>query len=609
MSNPKPMSDQDVNSARQLLKMLLHQVEAKVFDADYMARQLNKLNDFVEQAALAQKSQLASFRFEALYNVSRIIGTSLNLQTVLEQVMDAVIQLTGAERGFLMLRDDDGKLQAKVARNLDQRTLTSDEFSYSNTITTHVMNTGEPILTTNAMEDPRFAGGASIISKVLRSIMVTPLRARGEIIGVAYVENRIVAGLFGDDDLATLEALASQAAVALDNALLFSATDQELTRRVEELRELRRIDRKLNEQLNLDEVLAVTIQSACQLAEADGGHIALLDGESPVPMASVHYPTPDEPHTLQLTKSFPFLLEVMRSVKSRSHETDVNALLGVPLLHNDRLIGVMVLTRASTQPFSENARDLVERVADRASVTIENARLYAAVQAADRAKSEFVGIVAHDLKNPMTSIQGYADLVMMMGDTLDERQKSFLVRIGDTVKRMEMLVSDLADISRIEGGQFYMDESAVSVEKIVEAIRDQTMPQIQSRQHHYVEDVAPDLPEMKTDYYRLLQVLVNLVSNAYKYTPEGGTITLSVQREGNRVGFAVSDTGIGLSEEGKRMLGTKFWRSDDNYTRSQPGTGLGFAITASIVEQMGSKIKIDSEIGKGSRFSFSIATL
>ncbi len=610
MSHAKPLSEHEVNNARQLLKMLQHQVETHTLDTAYMARQLSKLNDFVEQVAQTQQTQLAAFRFKALYNVSRLIGTSLDLQTVLEQVMDAIIQLTGAERGFLMLRDDDGKLKATVARNLDQRTLTSDEFSYSTTITNHVLATGEAVLTTNAMEDPRFAGGASIISKVLRSIMATPLRARGQIIGVAYVENRIVAGLFSDDDLATLDALAGQAAVAIDNAMLFRATDQELTRRVEELRALRQVDRRLNERLDLDDVLAVTLESACLFAKAEGGHIALLEGENPVPFARIHYPQGQEPRTLNLSQTYPFVLDVMRSGKARTHENEKHAALGVPLLLNDKLIGVLVLTREGEQPFDERARDMVERVADRASVTIENARLYAAVQAADRAKSEFVGIVAHDLKNPMASIQGYADLILMMNkDTLDERQISFLQRITDTVKRMEVLVSDLADISRIESGHFYMDESAVSVAKIVEAIRDQSMPQIQARRHRYVENVAPDLPNLKTDYFRLLQVLVNLVSNAAKYTPEGGTITLTVQRVGERVGFEVADTGIGLSEEGKRMLGTKFWRADDSYTRSQPGTGLGFAITARIVEQMGSKIQIDSELGKGSRFSFSVATV
>jgi signal transduction histidine kinase len=269
------------------------------------------------------------------------------------------------------------------------------------------------------------------------------------------------------------------------------------------------------------------------------------------------------------------------------------------------VIGVVILRRDGA--FSPDGQDLVERVVARASVAIENARLYAAVQAADRAKSEFVGIVAHDLKVPMTSILGYAELTLLHDSNLTERQKEFQNKIRDTVKRMEILVSDLADISRIESGHFYMNETVVSVADIVQSVKDNTFTQIEARGHQFVEQIADSLPDMRVDYYRLLQVLTNLVSNAYKYTPDGGTITLSAEEEDTRIRFTVRDTGIGLSREAVGRLGTKFWRADDEFTRSQPGTGLGFAITRSLVEQMGSRIRIESQPGKGSSFSFSVA--
>lgn len=280
----------------------------------------------------------------------------------------------------------------------------------------------------------------------------------------------------------------------------------------------------------------------------------------------------------------------------------------VPVRREATPIGAVVLVREDRLKFTDEQKDLVERVIARAAVAIENARLYAAVRAADKAKSEFVGIVAHDLKAPMTSISGYADLTLLQGENLTERQVEFLKKIGATVKRMEMLVSDLADISRIESGHFFMDETKVSVGDVVQAVVDSTLPQIKERRHRFVEDIAPDLPDMQVDYYRLLQVLTNLTSNAYKYTPDGGTITLRARRsDADRIEFSVQDTGIGLSAENVARMGTKFWRAEDDYTRSQPGTGLGFAITRSLVEQMGSGIKIDSELGKGSTFTFSVA--
>jgi signal transduction histidine kinase len=190
---------------------------------------------------------------------------------------------------------------------------------------------------------------------------------------------------------------------------------------------------------------------------------------------------------------------------------------------------------------------------------------------------------------------------------LSERQVEFVQKVKDTVKRMEILVSDLADISRIESGHFFMDETRVKVADIVQAVRDATMTQMDTYHHNYVENLAPDLPDMKVDYYRLLQVLTNLVSNAYKYTPDGGTITFGARQNGDHIEFSVSDTGIGLSKEAIAKLGTKFWRAEDDFTRSRPGTGLGFAITRNLVEQMGGRIQIDSELGKGSTFSFKVA--
>lgn len=604
----KAVSEQEIVNARHILSLMRTQVASGRIESDYVLRQIDKISDLMERMEGLQKAQSASLRFEALYNVSRALGTSLDQQTVLNQVMDAIIQLTGAERGFLMLRDDDGNLQVVVARNLDQRTLSSDEFRYSRTIANLVVDSGQGVLTTNATEDPRFAGGISIMAQGLRSIMATPLRARGSIIGIAYVENRIVAGLFNNDDLATLETLAGQASIAIDNARLFSVTDQALSKRVEQLSELRRIDLKLNETLDPDQAMLFTLEMACYLSNANSGHLGIVSGEPPAVMSVYHYPTDVSYQPARLDEAYPQVETVLETGSSLLFSFEGRDIFIVPFKRENNVIGVMVLKRDEGDIGAE-AQDMIERVVARAVVTIENARLYAAVQAADRAKSEFVGIVAHDLKAPMTSIQGYAELLIMHSKNLDDREKMFLERIANTVKRMEMLVSDLADISRIESGHFYMDELAVEVQSVVDAVRDQTMPQIQSRGHRYIEAIEPNLPTMKADFYRLVQVLTNLVSNAYKYTPDNGTITLKVARDNDRVRFTVTDTGVGLSEEGIRMLGTKFWRAEDNYTRSQPGTGLGFAITASIVEQMGSKIKITSTLGEGSSFTFSVAIM
>ncbi len=606
LATPKGVSERDLASLRQNVNLLRSQLQAGQIDGTFLSRQLDKLGELLEQVDEDQKRRKKEGRFEALYNVSRLLGSSLDLQTVLNQVMDAIIKLTEAERGFLMLRDDDGGLQVRVARGLDQQTLGSEQFKFSRTITNQVLDSGKAIVTTNAAEDPRFAGQASIVAQALRSIMATPLRARGNVIGVAYVDNKIVAGLFSEDDLAAFDAFVGQAAVALDNAMLFSATDQELTMRVDELRQLRRVDLLLNETLDMDRAMQYTLEWAGRLSDAAVGYLGWISGDPPSVRAVHHYGLAvDDTLPMSLERMYPEIMEVVASGKT--HRSEKRRTLFVPVVVNQRVAGVAVLKRDNGRDFTPAQQDIAERVVSRGAVAIENARLYAAVQAADRAKSEFVGIVAHDLKTPMTSIAGYADLTLMEKDTLQERQVEFLNNIRNTVKRMEMLVSDLSDISRIESGHFRMDEIRVTVEDIVQAVKDNTLPQINARGHHFVAKIEPGLPQMWVDYYRLLQVLTNLVSNAYKYTPDNGTITLEARRAGDRIQFSVTDTGIGLTPEAVAMLGTKFWRAEDDYTRSQPGTGLGFAITRALVEQMGSRIDIQSQIGKGSTFTFSVA--
>jgi signal transduction histidine kinase len=614
MSTEKPVSEQEIRNTLQTIDLLAKQIRANRVESDYALRQIDKVKNLLNRVAETQEKQHAVGRFEALYNVSRLLGSSLNLQKVLDQVMDAVIQLTGAERGFLMLRDDDGNLAVQAARNFDQETLNSNQQEYSRTIANLVVDTGETVLTTNALEDPRFKSQQSVMAGALRSVMAVPLWARGRVIGLAYVENRIVTGLFTKEDLETLEALVGQASVAIDNAILFAETDEELAKRVDELRLLRRIDLQLNQTLDPDAAMNYTLKTACRIAGATEGHLGILQGDPKHLMATHHFSTEkdlsDNANIILLEEAYPKVWDAVNQHKTMTFDSGQYGLMSVmaiPIMLEKIAVGVVVLIRKDGGSFMVEQQDLVERVVVRAAVNIENARLYVAVQAADRAKTEFVGIVAHDLKAPMTGIRGYADLMAMQGENLTERQQRFLRRISDTVRRMENLVSDLADISRIESGQFFMDEMRVTVDSVIEAMRDTVMPQMEERKHNFVEKIEDNLPDIWTDYYRLVQVLTNLLSNAYKYTHDGGTITLEAKHNNGRIHFSISDTGVGLSKEQIKMLGIKFWRAEDEYTRSQPGTGLGFSITRSLVEQMGSSIHIESEIDKGSTFAFSVA--
>ncbi len=595
-------------TARQNITLLRSQLRTGKINAQYFDQRLGSLEELLDQVQAERQNTIQQKRVAALYEVGKVIGSSLNLQTVLDQVMDAIIQLSGAERGFLMLLDDDGNLAVRVARNFDQETLQSDEIAFSRTITRQVFETGEPVVTTNAQEDPRYAGQVSIMIHGMRSIMATPLRARGKNTGVVYVDNRIKTGLFSDEDLEVLAAFAAQAAVALDNARLYSETDAELQARLEELRILQWIDRQLNEKLDLQAAMKLTLEWSSRLCDAQSASMGFLDREAGVISLVANYGEENEfSQTPQLPLTHPLIAQVLEMESAALQLSPTGAsphtTLCVPVRRENNIIGVVLFSANRADAFDVDAQELVSRMADRAAIAIENARLYDAVKAADKTKSEFVGFVAHELKVPMTSISGYASLLGIVGQ-LSEKQQEFVKTIQNNVQRMRMLVDDLNDITRIETGQLRMAIEPVKLSEVVEQVKTDVMAQITERNHTFVEEIEVNLPLISADSSRVLQILLNLLSNAYKYTPNGGKITLSAKRDGEKVSVSVKDTGVGIAPEDLQKLGTKFFRTSN--TLEQPGWGLGFAITRNLIDLMKGELTIESEVGVGSTFTFTL---
>ncbi len=597
MPNPREL-DAALAAARQTLAILRGQAQSGRMDAAFFENRLKSVEEVLEKLAAERQKTSQQARLAKLYEVSRAIGSSLDLQTVLNQVMDAIIALTGAERGFLLIQDDDGNLTIPVRRNFDQETIGMEAVSISRTVTNRVLESNQAIITTNAQEDPRFASQASVIAHALRSIMACPLRVRGKVIGVVYVDNRVRTNLFNEQDLELLETFAAQAAIAIDNARLFSTTDRALNARVEELTMLQRMDRQLNETLDLNNALRVTLEWSSRVCQAQDAALYLLDEQTGEPYLVTHSGAAEPP---AIERNPALIQQVIGSQAPLVHQAEQQSILLVPIRRSGRAIGAIVMTAERPNAFSADQQALVSRMADRAAIAIENARLYAAVQAANNAKTEFIGVVAHELKIPMTSISGYADLIQMAGP-VNEKQAAFISTIKNAVQRMKVLVSDLNDISRIETGNLRIQLADVSVPEVIDAVRESLAAEVARRSHTLHVEVEPDLPPVRADSDRLIQVLLNFASNAYKYTPDGGTIRLSAVRQGEYISFTVADNGIGMSAEQLAKLGTKFWRADNGL--GQPGTGLGFAIARSLIALMNGDLNVQSAPNRGTTVTF-----
>lgn len=571
-----------------------------------------------EQAETLQQERLA-----ALYALSAQLGTTLDLPLLLNQVMDALVQLTSAERAFVVLVDPlGGGLETVVARSVDQETIGDALPQFSHTIVEHVIKKGEPVLTGDAQEDERFATGESVGSLSLRSIMCAPLRARGKVIGAVIVDNRLKVGAFTREDLQLLIAFGTQAAIAIENARLFQQTDEALARRVDELTLFQRIDRQLNRSLDLGEVLDLALEWAIALTGADGGSIGLLqpggagqDCPSLQLYALRGSALPGPEYSLPVTH--PVLSAVAEHGGSvLTHDVTVSSAidgspaatqLAVAIRSDGAPLGLITLESQHDHAFTEEDILFAERLADRAAVAIAKARLYEQVLQANRAKSEFISLVTHELRIPMTSIRGYADLLLAeLAGPLSDSQKQFLKTIRRNLDRMAVLVGDLADINRMESGRMTFELGEFDLNQLVEEVARDLADALDARQQTLTLALAPLLPAAYADRTRIVQVLENLLDNAHKYTPEGGAITVWTQRVGDRLEVAVSDNGIGISPEDQARLFTQFFRSDHDAVRAQNGWGLGLSIARKLVEAQGGQIEFNSVLGEGSTFSFTV---
>lgn len=237
-TSPTDLHTQILALGKQAAHLRADLEKSKTKPADHLAQGMSDLEKTLTRIA----RQFEVFENEhanllALANVGQVINSSLELDEVLRIVMDNIVRLTGAERGFLMLRDTNGQMTSRIARNWSQESINDSELTFSRTIVQRVIQSGEPLITTNAQEDQRFAGQESIMAFNLRSILCVPLKVRNELIGVIYTDNRIRSGIFSDSERELITAFANQAAVAIDNARLFSSLKQTLAE-VTELKSL-----------------------------------------------------------------------------------------------------------------------------------------------------------------------------------------------------------------------------------------------------------------------------------------------------------------------------------------------------------------------------------
>lgn len=535
-----------------------------------------------------------------LYEMIGVMNSSLDLTKTLGLVMDSLIHLTGAERGCLMLLDEAGNLEIKAAQSFDRDSVDAFDLELSHTVVQEAVETRQPVLTTNAQSDPRFSDQASVVDYQLRSIICVPLHVREKITGALYLDNRMRDAVFSKGDLPILMAFASQAAVAIENALLYTMTDQALAARVEELTTLQEIDQELGTSLDIERVLDVTLSWALQGTGAARGTLSVLEEEGAY--YTISCCIGDQEETVQTDPSL-----VRRAMDSQEPFIVGDVQMLVPMRYDNQTVGLLDIRADKNSPFQPDHAQFAGRLAGHAAVAIENARLHDKVRHANQDKADFVSYVAHELRTPMTSIRGYADMLAkeLLGPLTPDQAK-FIGTITRNAERMQILISDLQDITRIESDQLRLELKPTSLADALHEALQSTREKIKARSHQLTTEIPEDLPQVQADPKRLEQIVAELLRNGTKYTPEGGEIRVRVWLEDDYVHCTVSDSGVGISLKDQTRLFTKFFRSESPAIREMPGTGLGLFIVRHLIESQGGEIKVESQIDAGTAITFTV---
>jgi signal transduction histidine kinase/CheY-like chemotaxis protein len=285
----------------------------------------------------------------------------------------------------------------------------------------------------------------------------------------------------------------------------------------------------------------------------------------------------------------------------------------VPMLRQSRIIGALVVRRRTAGPFTDETLDLLQNFAAQSALAIHNARLFrevetksAELQVVSQHKSEFLASMSHELRTPLNAVIGFSEVLLekMFGD-LNERQEDYLRDIWSSGKHLLELLNEILDLSKVEAGKMELDLTAFPVRGALEYAMSLVRERASLHAIALSLDVAADLDVVEADELRFKQVVLNLVTNAVKFTPAGGSVTVRATREGDDLVVAVTDTGVGVPPEDRDRIFESFQQGGRGAPKEE-GTGLGLTLSRRIVELLNGRLWLTSEVGVGSTFTFSI---
>lgn len=594
--------------------------------------QLRKLTRYMEQA----------------YRVSTAMQEALSLKDLVTRVLEAAQEVVAVDRlqSWVITREGDGlAFQAGVGLSEEEERSLGERLVIPLTeagAMAHAYHSKRSLAfdATNPLPAGMHLGPPYSEVKALRSksFVVVPMITSGRAVGILLADNKYTRTPIPPQAVEILPTFASHAAVAVENIQLFrqvQARTADLARSVEELKALAEVGRAVSSTLDLDTVLDTIISRANQLSGTEGGLIYEYDDVSEELHLRAVQNFEEELvralHVRRLRKGegvggrvvetqAPFQVpDITAEGAYQVHIRDIliragyRALLAVPLVCEQQVIGAFLVGRKHPGEFPREAVELLATFASQSALAIQNARLFRALEEksaqlelASRHKSDFLAGMSHELRTPLNAILGYTELI------LDRIYGEVPERIGDVLERVKRngrhllgLINDVLDLSKIEAGQLVLAQGEYSFNDILQTVAGAVESLATEKQLRLCVEVAEDLPLAQGDERRITQVLLNLVGNAIKFTDAGEVTMRAINADGEFL-VSVADTGAGIAQEDQLRIFEEFQQSSNTVIKAEGGTGLGLSIAKRIVEMHGGRIWLQSTLGKGSTFFFSL---
>jgi len=597
------------------------------------ARLLNELRQRTDDLTESLEQQTATSK--VLEVISR---SAFDLQAVFETVAESAVRLCGADRAFIW-RFDGELLRMMVAYNTPQELK-----AY---VAEHPIRPGRDSTAARAalerrtvhipdvLADPEYSFGTKSLDN-LRTTLAVPILKGDDLLGVLTIYHLDEVRPFTDKQIALVETFSDQAAIAIENVRLLDElrhrTD-ELGRSVGELRALGEVSQAVNSTLDLETVLSTIVAKAVQLSGTEAGAIYGHDEQARefrlratygmdqglIDALTQRHIGLDDPNVAPVfARREPVQVADLRE-EAASDLNEITLRAGfrarmvAPLLRGENIFGLLVVRRRTPGEFAKNTVDLITTFAAQSALAIQNARLFHEIEdksrqlaEASQHKSQFLANMSHELRTPLNAILGYTELMAdgAYGEPSD-RMMGILKRLEANGRHLLGLINDVLDLSKIEAGQLVLELSDYCIQDIAQTVRSTLEPLAADKRLGFKVEVAPQLPSGHGDGRRLTQVLINLVGNAIKFTDAG---EVAIKAEANNGSFHVSvrDTGPGISSADQARLFQEFQQADNAITKKKGGTGLGLAISKRIIEMHGGRIWVESQLGRGSTFAFTL---